>query len=147
MRLRFTIRELRENDLLNGFFESLENLREVGELKKDLKRAKEMLGKITSQGTHVFVAVKDDGEVIGSLSLLVEQKFLRNGAKAGHIEDVATRKGYEGMGVGSALVQKAIDEAKKEGCYKVILDCSEDNVAFYENNGFRRNEIGMKRAF
>ncbi|MBI5355132.1 MAG: GNAT family N-acetyltransferase [Candidatus Aenigmarchaeota archaeon] len=142
----FTVREIQESDFSRGFFESLENLREVGELKGDMRRAKETLRKIKYQGTHIFVA-EQGGEIIGAITLLVEQKFLRNGAKAGHIEDVSTRKGHEGIGVGSALVQKALEKAKDEGCYKVVLDCSEANVAFYEKNGFRRNEVAMKRAF
>lgn len=29
------------------------------------------------------------------------------------------------------------------GCYKVILDCSEDNVRFYERCGFVRKEVQM----
>lgn len=144
--MQFVVRDLDEKDFSNGFFESLENLREVGALKNDIKRAKEILGKIKSQGTRIFVAEKD-GLVIGTITLLIEQKFLRNGAKAGHIEDVATRKGYEGIGVGSALIQRAIEVARSAGCYKVILDCSKDNIAFYEKNGFLQNEIGMKRAF
>ena len=33
------------------------------------------------------------------------------------------------------------------GCYKLILDCSESNVKFYEKCGFKRKEIQMARYF
>ena len=33
--------------------------------------------------------------------------------------------------------------ARKAGCYKVILDCSEDNVDFYARSGFKRKEVHM----
>ncbi len=143
MSMSFTVRELDAKDFSRGFFETLENLREVGKLKSDLNRAEKILKEMKSKGSRIFVAEKD-GKIIGSITLLIEQKFIRNGGKAGHIEDVSTRKGFEGKGVGSALVQKALETARKEGCYKVVLDCSEANVKFYENNGFKRNEIGMK---
>jgi hypothetical protein len=33
--------------------------------------------------------------------------------------------------------------ARDEGCYKVILDCSEANAAFYERCGFSRKELQL----
>jgi len=35
------------------------------------------------------------------------------------------------------------DTAKEAGCYKIILDCSEDNAPFYEKCGLSRKEIQM----
>lgn len=35
--------------------------------------------------------------------------------------------------------------AKARGCYKVILDCSEANAAFYEKCGLVRKEVQMVR--
>lgn len=32
---------------------------------------------------------------------------------------------------------------QEAGCYKVILDCSEDNVPFYEKCGLTRKEVQM----
>jgi len=29
------------------------------------------------------------------------------------------------------------------GCYKIILDCSEKNVPFYEKCGFKKKEVQM----
>ena len=59
--------------------------------------------------TEIFVAIdKQTSEVIGATTLLVEQKFIHSGGKAGHIEDVVTRKGFEGLGIGSALINQCI---------------------------------------
>ena len=33
--------------------------------------------------------------------------------------------------------------AQSQGCYKVILDCADDNAAFYEKSGFKRKEVQM----
>jgi len=37
-----------------------------------------------------------------------------------------TREGFEGNGVGKALMNAAIEEAKNCGCYKIILDCDNE---------------------
>ena len=38
-----------------------------------------------------------------------------------------------------------MQKAEEAGCYKVILDCSEDNVAFYTKCGLTRKEVQMVR--
>jgi glucosamine-phosphate N-acetyltransferase len=142
----FIIREIEQADLEKGFFQTLSNLAMLGRIHDDLEQAKKILQEIKSYPLYkIFVAVKnDDAEIIGSITLLIEQKFIHDGGKSGHIEDVVTRKEYEGIGVGSALVSAALAFAREKNCYKVILDCSEKNVPFYEKIGFRRNEISMR---
>ena len=142
----FIIREIEQADLEKGFFQTLSNLAMLGRIRDDLEQAKKILQEIKSYPLYkIFVAVKnDDAEIIGSITLLIEQKFIHDGGKSGHIEDVVTRKEYEGIGVGSALVSAALAFAREKNCYKVILDCSEKNIRFYEKIGFRRNEISMR---
>lgn len=36
-----------------------------------------------------------------------------------------------------------MEHANARGCYKVILDCSEDNIAFYQKCGLERKEVQM----
>lgn len=127
----------------NGFLETLENLRSVGNL--DYSKAKEIFRKMASNPANkIFVAVKEDGKIIGSTTLLIEQKFIHEGGLVGHIEDVVTHKSFQNMGVGTSLMQKAIEFAKEAGCYKIILDSSESNAPFYEKLGFRKHEIEMR---
>jgi len=142
--LNFEVRELKDIDLEEpkDFFSTLSNLREVGNISSE--EAKDILLKINSQDSHIFVAVTLEGKIIGAATLMIEQKFIRQGAKCGHIEDVSVAKSFEGNGIGSALVKKAVDYAKKAGCYKVILDCSDKNVPFYQKLGFRRYENCMR---
>src|SRR5919199_3124859 len=144
-KINFLIREIEIADLQKGFFQSLSNLTELGRIVEDNRRAEKILSEIKSCPFHrIFVAVKDDGQIIGSTTLLIEQKFIHDGGKVGHIEDVVTRKGYEGIGVGKALVLKALSFAKENKCYKVVLDCSRSNVGFYKKIGFREHEISMR---
>lgn len=140
--MNFVVRELEEKDLENGFIETLDYLRNVG---LDLKRAKEIFRKIkSSEDEKIFVVVGEDGKVIGSTTLIIEQKFIHRGGLVGHIEDVVTHKDFRGMGVGKAVMQKAVEVAKGLGCYKVILNCSEENLPFYEKLGFHKHGIEMR---
>jgi hypothetical protein len=41
------------------------------------------------------------------------------------------------------LIEALIDVSRDRGCYKVILDCSEANQAFYEKCGLTRKEVQM----
>jgi glucosamine-phosphate N-acetyltransferase len=141
----FVVREIQLTDLSRGFFDTLSNLAPIGDLVSQHGRAKKILSEIRSYPFYtIFVAAREDGEIIGSITILIEQKFIHDGAKVGHIEDVVTRNEYGGRGVGKALVLKALDFAKQKKCYKVVLDCSKRNVEFYEKLGFKQHEISMR---
>ncbi|MFL6315562.1 MAG: GNAT family N-acetyltransferase [Nitrososphaeraceae archaeon] len=144
-RVNFVIREIQLADLKRGFFDTLSSLSHVGNIVDQNDRAEKILSEIKSYPFYtIFVAVKEDNQLIGSITILIEQKFIHNGGKVGHIEDVVTRKEYEGMGIGKALVLKALDFAKENRCYKVILDCSKSNVEFYKKIGFKEHEVSMR---
>jgi glucosamine-phosphate N-acetyltransferase len=136
------IRELEEKDLFNGFLESLDSLRKASDLSP--KKAKEIFKKIKSDKNYkIYVAVLDS-KVVGTTTLFIEQKFIHDGGKVGHIEDVAVRKEYQGKGIGQKVVKALLEYAKKEGCYKTILDCTDDLISFYEKMGFKRHSNSMR---
>ncbi len=136
------IRELEEKDLFNGFLESLDSLRKASDLSP--KKAKEIFKKIKSDKNYkIYVAVLDS-KVVGTTTLFIEQKFIHDGGKVGHIEDVAVIKEYQGKGIGQKVIKALLEYAKKEGCYKTILDCTDDLVSFYEKTGFKRHSNSMR---
>ncbi len=143
--MSFIIRELKEEDLSNGFIETLSNLSEVGKLANDTIRKREILSEIKDKNYRIVIAEDNQNhQIIGSATLLIEQKFIHNGGKAGHIEDVVTRKGYEGKGIGREILKELIKIAKDNECYKIILDCDEKLVKFYEKLGFKKHSIMMR---
>lgn len=136
------IKEMDISDLvISGFSETLTNLRPVGDMSQDMKKT--ILEKINSQNGHIFIAICD-GKVVGTTTVLIEQKFIRGGAKVAHIEDVSTRKDFEGHGIASTILKRCISYAKEMGCYKVILDCGKNVIPFYERYGFKSNENHMR---
>jgi glucosamine-phosphate N-acetyltransferase len=144
--LKIEVREIEVGDLKKGYFSTLKNLSELGSIEESMERAEQILNSIISNPLHkIFVAIdRETSEVIGATTLLVEQKFIHSGGKAGHIEDVVTRKGFESRGIGSALISHALHFAKTSGCYKVILDCSDTNIKFYQKAGFKVHETSMR---
>ena len=67
--------------------------------------------------------------------------------KVGHIEDVVIDEKYKGNGLGKDIVFYATSIAKKNGCYKVILDCSDDNIGFYIKSGYIKKGNQMALYF
>ncbi len=142
--MSFNIEELTE-DLLKStsiFLETLSNLRYTGDI--SLERQIEILSKINNQDGHIFVAVEDNKYIISTSTILIEQKFIRNGGKVGHIEDVATNPCYLKRGIGHLVVNRCVEYAKERGCYKVILDCSKELIDFYSSSGFRKEDEHMR---
>ena len=136
------IREIRENDLENGFLETLDFLRKASDL--DKSKAKEILEKIKQNSNQIIQVAIDDKKIVGCITLLIEQKFIHDGGLVGHIEDVVVRKDYEGKGIGMKLVTSMLEYAKRKNCYKTILDCKDDVKQFYERIGFKHESNGMR---
>ena len=86
----------------------------------------------------------DGDKIVGSTTLLIEQKFIHDGGLVGHIEDVVVRKDYEGKGIGMKIVMSLLEVAKERKCYKTILDCKDDVKQFYERIGFKHESSGMR---
>ena len=70
------IREIIESDIENGFLESLDNLRNASNLDRTV--AREILKKIILNPDHIIHVAEIDGKIIGSTTLLIEQKFIPN---------------------------------------------------------------------
>ena len=136
------IREIEEDDLEKGFLETLDFLRNASNLDKN--KAKEILKKIKQNTNHIIYVAIDNKKIVGSTTLLIEQKFIHDGGLVGHIEDVVVRKDYEGKGIGIKLVTSMLEHAKEKNCYKTILDCKDDVKQFYERIGFKRESNGMR---
>jgi glucosamine-phosphate N-acetyltransferase len=146
--INYAIREIEEIDIESGgLLEVLENLAPVGGLSKPA--AKAILKEIKSNPLHrIFVAVVQDGRnqglIIGTTTLLVEPKFIFGGGRVAHIEDVAVRAEYQRKGIGFKLVNYATEQAAIMRCIRTVLDCSDENIPFYEKIGYSYHGNSMK---
>ncbi|HXT85257.1 MAG TPA: GNAT family N-acetyltransferase [Verrucomicrobiae bacterium] len=144
--MQFNLRLLKEDDFLNGFFDTLSNLSEIGDLNKNSERIKEIFKELSCNKNFKIIVAEDKEnlKIIGTATLFIEQKFIHDGGKVGHIEDVAIKKGFQNKGLGKEIIKELIEIAKEENCYKVILDCDEKVSRFYEKIGFKRHSIMMR---
>ncbi len=136
------IRKLQKKDIANGFLHSLDSLRRASDL--SAKKAKSIFDKISSNPNEVIYVAVIDSKVVGAASIIIEQKFIHGGGKAGHIEDVVVAKEFQGKGIGQKVVRGLLEYAQKQGCYKTILDCSDDLIPFYEKLGFKKYSNAMR---
>jgi glucosamine-phosphate N-acetyltransferase len=134
------IRELRKSDLTKDFFVLLEQL--GGATRK--YDVDDLWSKYLSGISRAFVFLQGD-KVIGTASILMEEKFMRGGSSVGHIEDVVVDSDCRSLGVGRVLIDRCIESAKDFGCYKVILSCQEKNLPFYIKRGFYPDSYCVRR--
>ena len=83
------------------------------------------------------------GKLIGSITVLVEQKFIYNFAKYAHIEDVFIDNDFRHKKIGSELVNEALKYCKEINVFKVSLNCGESLEKFYSINNFEKRQINM----
>ena len=135
------IRELRKEDIQNGFLTTLDSLRKVSGM--DNNKAIKIFEKINSNPDHIVAVAELDGIIVGATTLLIEQKFIHDGGIVGHIEDVVVSKDFQGQEIGKKIMKFLLEVAKSRGCYKTILDCTDDVKPFYEKLGFTQiaNEL------
>ena len=131
------IRQFEKDDVNKGLLETYKEVWWITEI------SEETINAYLDNGNYMVVA-ELDGEVVGTATLHIQRKIIRNGGVAGLIEDVAVREKHRGNNIGAQLVQHLIEKAKQMGCYKVILSCFPERVAFYERNGFIKESITMR---
>jgi GNAT superfamily N-acetyltransferase len=97
-------------------------------------------------GRYYFV-VEEDGQLVSSCTLDIIKNLTRSGKPYGLIENVVTHKDYRKRGYGTSILHKAVETAKENNCYKVVLLTGrkeESVLRFYERAGF---EKGIKTGF
>ena len=139
---KLVVRSLERGDLTCGFLETLDSLKSTSGMRQE--KAEEIFDMTETDPNRIIAVAIIDRRVVGTATLLVEQKFIHCGGMTGHIEDVAVHKDHQGAGVGTAVVQFLLEAARVRGCYKTILDCKDDLVPYYERLGFRLYSNGMR---
>ncbi|MEU0028678.1 GNAT family N-acetyltransferase [Streptomyces sp. NPDC006335] len=97
---------------------------------------------------HLVVATRAD-RVVGTLQLTIVPGLSRRGATRSIIEGVRIHAEERGGGLGSRLIEWAIEESRRQGCQ--LLQLTSDNTRtdahrFYERLGFTASHVGFKLA-
>ena len=88
--------------------------------------------------TGILITVEDNGDEIGRCRLYLMENSDHD-KPLGYIEDVYVHPDHRKKGIGVRVVRKAVELAKKKGCYKLVLTARDSKPwlhRWYEKLGF-----------
>ncbi|MGV1757918.1 GNAT family N-acetyltransferase [Rhizobium sp. A22-96] len=104
---------------------------------------------VASSSDQTLYAAELAGEIVGTFQTIVVTSLHARGSSAMIIESVQTRSDMRGQGIGAAMINFCIDEAKSRGMRLVQLTSNaqrKDAHRFYERLGFKPSHLGFKMA-
>ncbi len=140
------IRSMVADDVFRGFLETLVALSPTG---LSCKEALSIYSQ-REQNPHLLTLVAIatmgpyQGKVVGTLSVVYEQRFIHRGGITARIEDFAVHPHLQRQGIGQELLGYAILHAKSLKAYKITLIASDDNVSYYEQFGFKKSANNLR---
>lgn len=132
----YHLRPLASDDFLRAHFSLLSTLSQSPALAPSTYA--NLFNGLKASGIYYILVLVERAtdELVLSGTLLLERKFSHGGGLSGHIEDIIVSERLQGRGLGQILVRGLREMAANLGAYKVILDCQERMVPFYEKCGF-----------
>jgi GNAT superfamily N-acetyltransferase len=98
-------------------------------------------------GTDVLVA-ELDGSVVGMCQLITFRHVQQRGGRCAEIESMHVAESHRGRGIGTVILEAAVDRARRLGCYRIQLTSNNvrsDAHRFYARHGFTASHEGFKR--
>jgi GNAT superfamily N-acetyltransferase len=96
-----------------------------------------------------FVVAEGDGEVVGSLVLLIVPNLSHRGLPWALVENVIVDERRRRAGIGKLLIEYAIGRARDAGCYRIGLSSDsrrEHAHRFYRALGFEASAQGFRMS-
>jgi GNAT superfamily N-acetyltransferase len=107
-----------------------------------LSEAERLFERISNYPDYkIYVAVHDE-QIVGTFALLIMDNLGHMGARSAVIEDVAVAPEWQRRGVGTHMMNYALQVAGEKGCYKAVISSNlkrEHAHAFYGSLGFERH--------
>ena len=96
-----------------------------------------------NQDKYTYFVIEDNNELLATCNISIIPNLTRGARPFAIIENVVTHPDYRRMGLGKKIIETAIDYAKNQNCYKVMLLSNtkrKDAHKFYETIGFNGDE-------
>ena len=138
-------RNLQKNDFNLGYLDLLSQLTEVNKNNISFEKFSNFIDKLGEN--HKIIIIINNNKIIATGTLLIENKIIHSISKVGHIEDIVVDSNSKGLGIGKQIVTYLTNLAKENNCYKVILNCSDYNIGFYQKCGYQKKETQMVKYF
>lgn len=126
-------------DELGGHSDTVEHL-----ALPSYERAFEVLQ--SSPNEHLFVA-ELDREIVGTFQLVVLTRLTGQGSRTLMVQSVQTKSKYRGQGIGSKMIEFAVEFAKSRDCKAVQLMSNSTRIdahRFYSRIGFQPAHTGFR---
>jgi GNAT superfamily N-acetyltransferase len=104
---------------------------------------------IEADPAHILIVAESAGGIVGTMQLSFLPGLARRGAVRAQIEAVRVAASMRGGGLGAAMMEWAIAEARRRRCALVQLTTDKsrpDAHRFYQRLGFVPSHEGMKLA-
>lgn len=95
---------------------------------------------------RVVLVAERDGQLLGTCTLHLIEHLAHNFARSAILEDVVVDADVRGLGIGRALLARAIERARAWGCYKLALSSNRSREAahqFYAQLGFKAHGVSL----
>ena len=135
------IRHIEIDDYYKDYLTLLEQLTIVEKEKINFIQFKNFINNLSNK--HIIIVIEYNNKIVGTGTLIIENKLIHNMGLVGHIEDVVIHNNHRKLGYGKKIINELINICIQSNCYKIILNCNENNINFYENCGFTQKEIEM----
>ncbi|KAK3596498.1 hypothetical protein CHS0354_007404 [Potamilus streckersoni] len=135
------MRPLCRGDYDKGYMSLLSQMTKVGDVSREEFEAR--FSAMESCPDSYYIVVIEDvmtKKVIGSGTLVIEQKFIRKCSSRGRIEDVVVHNQYRGRQLVKLLMDTLMVLSYQLGCYKVSLESEDDRLIFYSQFGLIKEE-------
>ena len=134
---------IKEFDCDDNYNEYLELMYEFTNYKKDVTI--EDFKNYVNQKTklRIIILKNKENKIIGAGTIFNIEKLHNN--SIGQIEDVIITEKYRNMGLGKTIINKLIEIGKTNfKCYKIVLNCLDKNIKFYEKCDFTISGVQMR---
>jgi GNAT superfamily N-acetyltransferase len=114
----------------------------------DLAPYARAFAQIATDPHQVLAVAERDGVVVGTLQLTTIPGLSRRGTTRAQVEGVRVRADERGTGLGTQLIEWAVEEARRQGCALIQLTSDSSRAGahrFYERLGFTASHVGFKR--
>jgi ribosomal protein S18 acetylase RimI-like enzyme len=102
---------------------------------------------INNDPNHDLIVAELNGEVMGTLHLILLPSVSFQGGLRAQVESVRIDKRFQNQGIGSKMMKWAMERARQRGAHVVQLTTHKTRVdahRFYERLGFKGSHLGMK---
>ena len=115
-----------------------------------LRDYKRTLNEIRSIPGYQLLVAEDKGEILGTMVFIIVPNLAHKNCPWAIVEYLIIDQRYQRQNVGRQLMKYAIAEAKKAGCYKIVLSSNKKRKVahrFYRSLGFEASSHGFSIYF